>query len=44
VGQKWGRLDFLNSSVKNQPILVIFGTLNPEETRSRCLQTYPPHL
>jgi len=32
VSQKTLTLLFLNNSVKNELILIIFGTLNPEET------------
>jgi len=30
--QKRSHFYFLNNSAKNEPILIIFGTLNPEET------------
>ena len=32
VPKKWSHFYFLNNSVKNEPILIIFGTLNPEGT------------
>jgi len=31
VGQKTSTSLFFNNSVKNEPILIIFGTLNPEK-------------
>ena len=35
---------FMNNSVKNQVICVIFGTLNPEEISCKCYLACPPHL
>ena len=35
---------FLNNSVKNQPILIIVGIQNLEETSHKHLQNCPPHL
>ena len=32
VSQKWSHFYFLNNSVKKEPILIIFATLNPEGT------------
>jgi len=35
---------FLNNSVQNEPILIIFGTRNSENIWHRCLCIRPPYL
>ena len=44
VFQKRPPFHFVNNLVKSQPILMIFGMLNPQKFDINILQTYPSHL
>ena len=42
--KKWPHFNFLNNSLKNKPIWIIFGIQILEETLHKCFWTCPPHL
>ena len=44
VPQKRSHFYFLNNSVKNEPILIIFGTLNPKGTLEGCKFAHLTHI
>ena len=44
MSQKTSTFYFSNNSVKNKPILIIFGALNPEKIWINSLYICPPHL